>query len=96
MKKECWGFVHTHLPILSTCNDLKEAPDQSAEKHLVEFLSHKSLTSHAVAGELSTPSAEVKFMNLIELTSGTKEKESNSLNSKPSLKILPGAENHSG
>lgn len=68
----------SHLPtpiILSTCNDLNEVPDQSAEKHLVEFLSHKSSTPHTVAGELSSPSAEVKFMNLLQLTQLPKRRE---------------------
>lgn len=71
-------------------------PDQSAEKHLVEFLSHKSSTPCTVAGELSSPSAEVKFMNLLELTPSTKKKGSNSLNSKPILKICPEVRNCSG
>lgn len=61
--------------IPSTCNDLNEVPDQSAEKHLVEFLSHKSSTPHTVAGELSSPSAEVKFMNLLQLTQVPKGRE---------------------
>ena len=66
------------------------------EKHLVEFVSHKSLTLHTVARELSSPSAEVKFMNFLELTPSTKEKGSNSLNSKLVLKIHPGVGNCSG
>lgn len=83
-------------PVLSTCNNVNGAPDQSAGKNLVEFLSHKSSPPHMVDREVSSPSAEVKFMNFLQLTPGTKEKASISLDSRPSLKILPGAENCSG
>lgn len=74
MKKECVS-IHTLSSILSACNDLIEAPDQSAEKHLVEFLVHKFSSTHTVAGELSSPPAEVKFMNRLELTQVPERRE---------------------
>jgi hypothetical protein len=66
LKEEFWSFIHT--PPIYTCGDLNKAPDHSAEKHQVNVLCYKSSTPHTVARELSSPSAEVRFMNLLELT----------------------------
>lgn len=42
---------------------------------MVEFLAHKFSTPHTVAGEVSSPLAEVKFMNRLELTQVPERRE---------------------